>query len=52
MRGALGELDGVSDVAIAVGDPEFSVTYDPARVDVDAMLAALEAAGESAEPKR
>ena len=48
MRGALEPLEGVTAVAVRPGQRAFSVLYDPGRVGVDAMLAALEAAGEPA----
>lgn len=47
MRGALKEVEGVLAVDIEAGDENFKVTYDPAKVQPDAIVAALHAAGET-----
>lgn len=46
MRGALGKMDGVGEIAIKVGDKDFTVHFDSKKVKTDAMVAALVAAGE------
>lgn len=51
MRGVLEPMKGVSDVQVVVGEKEFSFAYDPNTVDVDAVLEALDKAGESATRK-
>ena len=51
MRGALKPLPGISKVDITAGEKAFSVEYDPKKVDVDKILAALEASGEKAKLK-
>ncbi len=48
VRGALQQVPGVEEVMIRASVKQFTVAYDPARTDVDAILAALEAAGEPA----
>ena len=48
MRGALQPLPGVLSVEVTPGRQDFTVAYDPAKVDVDRMLAALQAAREPA----
>ena len=47
MRGAL-ELEGISSVDVVPGDRGFFVAYDDGLVTPEAMLAALEKAGEPA----
>jgi len=47
---ALQALPGVSAVEVRVGDPALTVWHDPA-LATDALLAALEQAGEQAAPK-
>lgn len=49
MRGALGKLEGISNVDIKVDVKEFSVSYEKDKVDPTKILAALEAAGEPAK---
>ena len=48
MRGALRPLAGVLAVDVTPGNQDFTVAFDPAKVTVDAMLAALKAAREPA----
>jgi hypothetical protein len=48
VRGALEKLDGVGQIDIEAGEPEFQVEYDPRRVDRQQMLHALAKAGEPA----
>jgi copper chaperone CopZ len=50
VRGALGRLPGVGEVAITKGDRNFKVAYDSKQVSVDAILKALADAGEPAKP--
>ena len=49
VRGALGKLDGVYDVYIRANVRDFSVRYEPDKVGVDRMLAALREIGEPAQ---
>lgn len=42
---ALSELDGVEDVHVELEGGRAEVAFDPARVDVEAMRRAVEAAG-------
>ncbi|MFT4513685.1 MAG: copper chaperone CopZ [Planctomycetota bacterium] len=51
VRGALGDLPGVSDVYIRLNLKDFRVSYDPETTAVDKILAALEAAEEPAKRK-
>lgn len=51
MRGELGQLEGVYDVYIRANVKDFSVRYEPDKVGVDQMLAALDAVGEPAKRK-
>ncbi|MFN3242350.1 MAG: hypothetical protein ACE37K_12645 [Planctomycetota bacterium] len=51
MRGELGQIDGVYDVYIRANVKQFSVRYEPDKVGVDQLLAALEAVGEPAKRK-
>lgn len=51
VRGALDKVPGIAGVDIEVDNQEFSVSYDPAKTDVDSILAALDASGESAKRK-
>ena len=51
MRGALKPLPGIANVAIEVGQTEFSVDYDPDKTDVDKIMAAISAAGEGVTKK-
>ena len=48
MRGALQPLAGVVAVDVEPGNKDFTVAFDPAKVTVTAMLAALTAAREPA----
>lgn len=52
MRSALGELKGVGQIDVQVGQKDFTVKYDQDQVTVDQMLAKLEAAGEPASRTR
>lgn len=47
MRGALGKVDGVSQIDIKAGDPDFTVHYDPAKIKPTDLAAKLVAAGEA-----
>ena len=47
MRGALEKVDGVSQIDIKVGDPDFTVHYDAAKIKPADMVAKLVAAGEA-----
>jgi hypothetical protein len=49
VRGALQPLPGVLAVDVTPGKQDFTVAYDPAKVDVDRMLAALTTAREPAK---
>ncbi len=51
MRGALEPVSGVTKVDIAIGDANFKVTYDPAKVKLDDLLKKLEEAKEPAKNK-
>ena len=51
MRGALGKLDGVYDVYIRANVRDFSVRFEPDKVQVDRILVALREIGEPAQPK-
>lgn len=46
MRGALGKVDGVGQIAIAVGDPDFTVHYDSRKIQPARMVELLHQAGE------
>jgi len=47
VRGALGKVDGISQIDIKAGDMDFTVHYDPAKVKLADMVAKLVAAGEA-----
>ncbi len=51
VRGALEPVSGVTKVDIALDDPNFKVTYDPAKVKLDDLLEKLAKAGEPAKKK-
>jgi copper ion binding protein len=46
------KVDGVEAVKVSLGDDSATVRYDPARVPVTAILAAIAAAGYDARPER
>lgn len=46
MRGALGKVDGVGQIAIKAGDPDFTVHYDSSKIQPAKMVELLHAAGE------
>jgi copper chaperone CopZ len=46
VRGALGKLDGIGEIAIKAGDPDFTVKYDSKKVTPEHIVSALKAAGE------
>ena len=46
MRGALEKTDGISKIDIKKGDPDFTVHYDPAKIQPADMVGKLKAAGE------
>ncbi len=46
MRGALEKADGVTRIDIKEGEKDFTVHYDPARIQPADMVAKLKAAGE------
>ena len=46
MRGALGKVDGIGEIAIKVGDPDFTVHYDSKKIRPADIVAKLKAAGE------
>lgn len=48
MRGALTKVAGVSGTTVVPGNAKVAVTYDPRQTNVEALLAALAAAGEKA----
>lgn len=47
MRGALGKMDGVGEIAIKAGDKDFTVNFDSKKVKPDAIVEALKKAGET-----
>ena len=47
MRGTLGKMPGVLGVDIKVGEDQFTVSYDPAKVKPEAMVEPLKTAGET-----
>jgi allophanate hydrolase subunit 1 len=49
VRGALAQLPGIAKIEVAVGDRNLMVHFDQAKVNTDEILAALTAAGESAQ---
>ncbi|MCB9869173.1 MAG: hypothetical protein H6836_05400 [Planctomycetes bacterium] len=49
MRGALKPFAGVEIVDLKAGNTKFQVKYDPAKVKVEDMLAALDKAREPAK---
>ncbi len=51
MRGALGKMDGVGEIAIKAGDKDFTVNFDSKKVKADAILAALVKAEPGAKVK-
>lgn len=51
VRGALDKVPGVAGVDITADIKDFSVSYDPNATNVDSILAALDASGESAKRK-
>ncbi|MCC6669639.1 MAG: hypothetical protein IT458_01145 [Planctomycetes bacterium] len=51
MRGALEKMPGVNGVNITKGERLFTVSYDPAKVKVDAITEALAKAGEKVTVK-
>jgi allophanate hydrolase subunit 1 len=48
VRGALNKVEGVGNIAITQGNRDFTVAFDPKKVKVADLLAALEKAGEPA----
>lgn len=52
MRSALGALDGFHGLDGEVGDPDFEVRYDPAKLDVAKMKAACDASGHAVVVRR
>jgi hypothetical protein len=48
VRGELARLDGIARWSMKAGERPFAITFDPARTTTDAILAAVERAGESA----
>ncbi|MBK8097383.1 MAG: hypothetical protein IPK26_09760 [Planctomycetes bacterium] len=46
MRGALGSVPGIGDIAIKAGDKDFKVNYDSKKIKPDEIVAKLVAAGE------
>ena len=48
MRGAL-QIDGIAMVDVAPGRRDFTVVYDPAKVDVATVLSLLRKKGEPAQ---
>jgi len=47
VRGALGKVDGISQIDIKADDKDFTVHYDAAKIKPADMVAKLVAAGES-----
>ena len=47
MRGALSKVDGVGEIAIKAGDPDFTVHYDSKKVQPAAIVKALIDGGET-----
>jgi hypothetical protein len=47
VRGALGKVDGIGQIDIEVGDPDFTVHYDSKKIAPPAIVARLVAAGET-----
>lgn len=47
MRGALGKVDGIGQIQIKAGDPDFTVAFDSKKIDPPAIAAKLVAAGET-----
>jgi copper chaperone CopZ len=46
VRGALSKVDGVGEIAIKAGDKDFTVHYDSKKIQPDAIVSKLVAAGE------
>lgn len=46
MRGALGKVDGIGEIAIKAGDKDFTVHYDSKKIKPADIAAKLVAAGE------
>lgn len=44
-------LDGFVDISIEPGVRDFSVTYDPSKLNMDAMQVALDGSGQACGPK-
>lgn len=51
MRGALEKLPGVSGCDVQPGKAEITVSYDPARTNVQQVLDGMQAAGQPAKVK-
>jgi len=51
VRSALEQVPGIHNIEIAVDNPDFTISYDPAKVKVPDMLSKLEQAGEPAKKK-
>ncbi len=47
MRGALGKVDGISQIDIKSGDKDFTVHYDAKKIKPADMVAKLVAAGKA-----
>jgi len=46
VRGALSKVDGIGEISIKAGDPDFTVHYDSKKVKPADIVAKLQAAGE------
>lgn len=46
MRGALGKVDGIGQIAIKAGDQDFTVHYDSSKIQPPRIVELLQAAGE------
>jgi hypothetical protein len=46
VRGALGKVDGIGEIAIKAGDPDFTVHYDSSKIQPPKIVELLRAAGE------
>lgn len=46
MRGAIGSVPGIGEIAIKAGDMDFKVHYDSKQIKPDDIVAKLIAAGE------
>jgi hypothetical protein len=51
VRSTLGKFPGVEIQNLSAGQRDFDVKFDPAKVKLDDMLAALKAAGEGVKRK-